>query len=508
MNEKKTIFIGSIIAYLTVFIEILLSIFFTPFLLKQLGDIDYGIRAFCNSLVSYLNLLTLGISGAYFRFRKLTENQCPEKVKRLNGLFVFCFLIIASVALILGLIFILLLNNGVIQFEKFPVERYRAINIVLLIMIVQTTIHFPFAITTIIITYRRRFIFRNISTLVNVLLFPLLTIILIISGIQGDLLIMVVIVSFITSILVDVFKTLYIFLNLKEKIALNLKREDFKLLKPILSFCVVMFVSTAVSIIHNATDQVILGVSISAVTVTLYSLAVSFSSYLTTATTTISGLLGPKITNDSIDNKMETVQKTCDFVWNIITIILCLIIGGFATCGKEFVSGWVGDAKIEVYYYALALFTINILATGVNLSYTIHTALNKHKFAAIVYISSLCFNILFSFILCRYIGVWGVIVPTIVAKIFEAIALTYYTKRIIKIRMNEYWIPLLENMAISALCFFTIFAIFKAIDISQLGYYLQAVIKGFSFLVLFSISIFFRRKKLIVQCFKLIKNKN
>lgn len=507
MNEKKNVFIGSIVAYFTIFVEILLSILFTPYLLKQLGDVDYGIRSFCTSLVSYLNLLTIGISGAYFRFRKLEENKDETRVKKINGLFLFCFLIIGAIAIICGTIFLILLNTKVITFSKFPAERHDAINIVLLIMIIQMAVHFPFALATIITSYNRKFIFKNLINLLNTLLFPALTLFYILLGFGGDLLIVVTIISFIVSLSIDIIKTLYIVIKLKEKATLKLDRNDFTILKPMLVYCAIMFVSSAVSIIHNATDQIILGLSISAVSITLYSLSFSFSSYLTTASTTISGLLGPKITNDAIDNKMETVQKTCDLTWNVLTIILGLIVGGFAACGKEFVSAWVGVEKSEIYYYSLALFTVNLMSTGVTLAYTIHTALNKHKFAAIIYLSSLCFNIILSFILCKYIGIWGVIIPTIISKLFEAIALTAYTQSKIKISLKIYWLSLLKNLLIAGVCFAVVFFSFKYINITEHHFYVQTLIKGSIFLVLYTLSVFIIDKKFIKNFFVLLKNR-
>ena len=507
MNEKKNIFFGSIISYVTILVEIIISIFFTPFLLRSLGDVDYGIRSFCFSLVSYLNLLTLGVGDAYYRFRKLEENKNSENSKRINGLFILIFSIIAITSIIVGLIFVLLLKNSVISFDKFPEERKPIIIIVLIIMVFQASIHFPFALMTLILGYRRKFVIRNTMNLINAVLIPLLSFIVIFFQIYSVLLIAITLITFGVSISIDFSKAIIVFAKEKEKISFKFTRKDFKLLLPIFSYCIIAFVASAVSIIHNSTDQVILGTLISAEAVTFYALSATFSNYLTTMTSSVSSLFSPKLTNDSIDQKMESVRYTCNFVWNAITIILVFIIGGFASCGEEFIKGWLGTEKSIVYNYALLLMLVNTIASGINVSYTVQTALNKHKFAAAIYIIFLTVNIGLSITLARFIGIYGVIIATVISKAIETLVLSLYSKRKIGLSLSNYWLSLLKNAIIAFASVAIIKGLFQVVDIRQLSYYAQALIRGLAFCTIFIPCAFAANKRFIKLFFTSLKNR-
>lgn len=508
MNEKKNIFFGSAVSYITIFVEIVISIIFTPFLLHSLGDTDYGIRAFCVSLVSYLNLLTLGLSTAYYRFRKLQENVEADNTKRINGLFVIIYSIIAVISLIVGFVFILLLNNSIISFDKFPPERSSTVVVVLLIMIIQTAIHFPFSILTVILGYRRRFTIRNIMNLVNVILVPLLSTIIIVFHVYDVLLISITLVSFFVSIFIDLSKAFVVFVKEKEKISFKLSKKDFKLLFPIFSYCIIAFVASAVSIVHNATDQVILGSIISAEAVTLYALSVTFSNYLETMTTSVSSLFSPKLTNDAIDNKMDSVNNTCNFVWEAIAIILVFVIGGFISCGSEFIKGWLGTEKTIVYVYAMLLLSVNAITAGIKISYAVQSALNKHKFAAVIYILFLIINISLSIVLSLFLKIYGVIIATIFSKTIETLVLSIYSKKRIGLSLSNYWSSLLKNGVIAFISFAIIRGLFNVIDIRQVSFYLQAIIKGFTFCLIFLPCAYLTNKKYIHLFLKVLKKKD
>lgn len=508
MTERKNILYGSILSYLTIFAEVVISITFTPFLLKSLGDVDYGIRAFCTSLISYLTLLTLGIGGSYYRFRKIKANENPKFEKRINGLFLVTFSFVSLLSLIVGFAFVALISHSIITFDKFPQEKNNTVIAILSIMIVQTSLHFPLSLFTHILGYKRKFTFRNAINLLNVILIPVVTTIIILLHWHNNLLISITLITSFVSIGIDVIKGLYVILKERESFTLKLTKSDFKLLKPILVYCIIAFVASAVSIIHNATDQVILGKVVSAQAVTLYSLSASFTIYLNSMITSITSLFTPKLTADAIDQKRESVSSTCAFVWKAISLLIVFIFGGFVCCGSEFIRGWVGVEKADIYYYALLLMLINIIASGVQVSYIVEAALNKHKIPALIYVVFLCLNILLSLLLVKAYSIYGVIFATIISKILETITLSIYSKKSVGLSLSNYWLSLIRNGLIAFFCFTAVKGIFNIVDIRQLSFYVQAVIKGLVFCLLFAPAAYFCNKKFIQLFFKLVKKKD
>ena len=64
-NQLK---IGVLLSYITIFAQNIIAIFYTPIMLRLLGQSEYGLYQLVYSVVSYLGLLSFGFSSAYVRF--------------------------------------------------------------------------------------------------------------------------------------------------------------------------------------------------------------------------------------------------------------------------------------------------------------------------------------------------------------------------------------------------------------------------------------------------------
>ena len=65
MNQLKA---GATLNYTVIVLNILVGLLYTPFLLRILGQSDYGIYSLVASVISYLTLLDLGFGNAIIRY--------------------------------------------------------------------------------------------------------------------------------------------------------------------------------------------------------------------------------------------------------------------------------------------------------------------------------------------------------------------------------------------------------------------------------------------------------
>ena len=56
LDERKNIKIGALISYITLFTNICINIFYTPYLLNTIGDKNYGLWSFVVSITSWFNV--------------------------------------------------------------------------------------------------------------------------------------------------------------------------------------------------------------------------------------------------------------------------------------------------------------------------------------------------------------------------------------------------------------------------------------------------------------------
>ena len=100
INQRKA---GVILSYAGQLTKILISIIYTPIMLRLLGQSEYGLYQLVYSVVSYLSLLSLGFSSSYMRFYSRYKAQRDEDgVARLNGMFLLIFTSLSIVCVLCG----------------------------------------------------------------------------------------------------------------------------------------------------------------------------------------------------------------------------------------------------------------------------------------------------------------------------------------------------------------------------------------------------------------------
>ena len=67
MENKKNLQWGIILSYITMFAGIIVSITYTPFLLRSLGTQQYGLYNMGQAAVSYLGLTEFGFGNAVYK---------------------------------------------------------------------------------------------------------------------------------------------------------------------------------------------------------------------------------------------------------------------------------------------------------------------------------------------------------------------------------------------------------------------------------------------------------
>mgnify|MGYP000202345569 CR=1 FL=1 len=75
VDQKKA---GVLLSYLAQIIHILSGILYTPIMLRLLGQSEYGLYQLVASVVSYLNVLSLGFGSSYMRFYSRIKKDGDE----------------------------------------------------------------------------------------------------------------------------------------------------------------------------------------------------------------------------------------------------------------------------------------------------------------------------------------------------------------------------------------------------------------------------------------------
>ena len=98
MKHHNQLRSGSLLTYVQMTLNIIVSVAYTPFMLRILGKSEYGLYSTVASTIAILSVLSLGFGGSYVRYYILyRKEKADDKIARLNGLFLIVFSVIGLV---------------------------------------------------------------------------------------------------------------------------------------------------------------------------------------------------------------------------------------------------------------------------------------------------------------------------------------------------------------------------------------------------------------------------
>ncbi len=440
-NEIKR---GAVLGYINIFAKALITLVYTPFMLSKLGQSEYGLYSLVYSIVAYLSVLDMGFGNAMIRYiSKSISDKAKEREKKINGIFLIFYLIIAVIALIAGII--IFVNFNRIFQNSLTVAELSKARIILVILVVTVALSFPLSVFDSYIISNEKFRYIKILNVLKTILLPLTMTPLLIFGYKS---ITMVIVNSIFNIAFHILTMYYCFKKLNMRIDFKVNKEDKSIIKEIMTYSFFIFLGIIVDNIFNHTDQVILGVVSGTAAVSIYAVAQKITSMNMDFSTTISGLFLPKVTK--LLNENESDQKISDVflcVSRIQMYVMLLILSGFYIFGRKFIILWVGEKYVAAYYIILLIIGPSVIPLTQNIGISVIQAKKIHQFRAIIYLIIAVINILISIPLAKLYGGIGAAIGTAIANLLgQIIAMNIYYWKKAKLDIPTYW-----------KCFFKIF---------------------------------------------------
>lgn len=431
-NQRK---IGVVLSYLVIGLNMLIGITYTPFLIRMLGQSEYGLFSIVQSVISYLTVMDMGFGNAIIIYTSRYINQNDkEKQDRLHGMFFVIFCIIGVVAAIAG--FIMYLNVGNMFQNTMTLNEIERAKIMMLILTFNLAITFPLSIFGNIITAHEKFIISKCINLLNIILQPLLMIPLLFLGYKSIALTIVLTVVNVICLVINMLVCIF-----KLDVKLKFKGFDSILIKEIFAYSFFIFLNELIDKVNWSVDRFILGSICGTITTAIYSVAGQINTLYMNFSMAISGVMLPKISK-MVDNKASNKELTDVFIktGRIQYILMALILSGFVLFGQAFVNIWAGDGYSLAYPIACILMIPTIVPLIQNVGISILQAKNMHRFRTIVFFFIAIINVIISIILSKSLGGIGASLGTAIALILgQIIILNIYYHKKAGINILEFW---------------------------------------------------------------------
>jgi len=130
MNQGKQIKLGAIISYLAIIINILAGFIYTPWMVQQIGQSEYGIYTLANSLIS-LFLVDFGLSAATSRYlSKYRAEKTQKKAANFLGAVYKLYLLITAVIFVLLTTVYFFIDMIYTQLTPVEVQQFKLVYII------------------------------------------------------------------------------------------------------------------------------------------------------------------------------------------------------------------------------------------------------------------------------------------------------------------------------------------------------------------------------------------
>lgn len=476
-NQRKQ---GIILSYISIITNIIVQIIYTPFLIRFLGQSEYGLYSLVYSIIGYLTVLDLGFGNAIVVYTsKYKEQKKYNELNKLHGMFKIIFFILGIIAVISGLI----LYNNVNKFfgnTMTEIEIHKT-KIMMLILTFNLGITFMFNIYSAIITAYEKFVFQKVLSIINTILKPLLTLPLLILGYKSITMCLMITIVNLTVLIIN-----YIYCRKKLKIRIKYCGFDKKIFKEISKYSFFVFLIVIVDKINWSVDQFILGAVAGTTAVSLYAVASHLNSLFINFSTAISGVLLPKISKMiALNASNNEISKEFIKVGRLQYYIIFIMASGLCIFGKDFFIIWAGKEYVKSYYIAIILILPLCVDLIQSLGNSILQAKNIHKFKSILYFIIALFNIIISIPLGKKYGGIGAAIGTSISLIIGNIIIMniyYYCKA--KIDIKKFWNEIF-NMTI--IFFIPVIFIIIIINIIKLTGLYKIIILGSIYVITYSI---------------------
>ena len=433
MASTKRLAVNVAMNWIAMAVNMVVPFFLTPFVVRHLGSVGYGVWILAVSTVSYLNLLDLGLRSAVVRFvsKAQAKGAMGEATSAIHAALWFRLIIASGVAVVS-----LALAAAVPHFFKIPSELMRAAQITTLVCALGVAVTLVSGVFGAVLAATNRFDLLSYVTMFQTLLRA--------SGVllllhRGHGLVPLACWELIVLVLVAVATTVLAMVTFPHS-RVRPGRPDMSVLRMIWSYSFTTFIfMVAVQIITN-TDNLVVGAFLSVGAVTFYAIGGSLTGYACQVSGALSSTFTPMASNLEASGKSEDLPRMLIRGTQATLGLALPISAGLFFRGGTFIRLWMGPQYQVVSENVVRILMISMyLAIADGTASSIMMAIEKHKPMARWAVYEAILNLVLSLILVKMIGIYGVAWGTSISMLFTHLAFwPRYVKKVLNVSPATY----------------------------------------------------------------------
>lgn len=432
INQLKA---GAALNYVSIMLNMVVGLVYTPYMLRMLGQSEYGLYSLAASIIAYLTVLDLGFGNAIVRYTAKFEAEGKKREQQeMFGMFFLLYIGIGLIAIVVGTLLSLNVDRMFsVNMTALEVNRTR---IMLWLMTFNLAFTFPMSIWGSIMTAYERFVFQRLVSIVRSVLNPVVMILLLVVGYKAVAMVVVTTLFNIITLIINFYYCRY-----KLYVKIRFGHFNSAFLKEVSIYSFWIFLNAIIDRIYWSTGQFVLGMYRGTVAVAVYSVAIQLTQMFMMFSTAISGVFLPKVTAMvTYGGNEKEISDLFIRTGRIQYIVMSFILSAFVVFGRPFIRLWAGEGYEEAYYVSLLFFFSLLIPLIQNLGITILQARNQMRFRSVCYVIIAFCCLAFSIYGTRKWGMMGCAYATAGALLLgQGLVMNIYYKGRQGIDISRFW---------------------------------------------------------------------
>lgn len=437
MNQLKA---GAALNYALILLNTIVGLLYTPYMLRMMGQSEYGLYSLVASVIAYLTVLDLGLGDAIVRYTaKLRAENKEQEQYEMFGMFLLLYLVIGVIALCAGMGLYCNVDN--MFGDTMNIIELKHARTMMLILVFNVVFTFPMSIFGSVITAYERFVFPKVINIFRVILNTVIMIALLHMGYKAVAMVVVQTVFNVLTLIIN-----YIYCKRKLHIEIHFGHFKWDFLKEVAIYSFWIFLNVIMDKIYWSTGQFILGAVSGTIAISIFAVAIQLQTMYMQFSTAISSVFLPKVTSMvALRNDRKEISDLFIRTGRIQNIVMALILFGFIVFGRPFILLWAGPEYEDAYIITLLFFVALYIPLIQNLGITILQARNQMKFRSLLYIVIALAALVAQYFMSKFFGGLGCAIAISVALLLgQGLILNIYYKVRQDLAIGEFWKEILK----------------------------------------------------------------
>ena len=458
--------------YAVILLNNLLGLLYMPYMLRMLGQSEYGLYSLVASVIAYLTVLDLGFTNAVIRYtaKFRAEGKVKEQYE-MFGMFILIYSAISVIALVAGIV--LYANVDSVFGANMTAAELARMKPMLLMLLFNLVVTFPLSVFSSIVIAYERFVFQKLLVLGRIILSTAVMIVLLKFGYKAMALVVVQTVFNIAQLAANWF-----FCRRKLKIKVIFGHFRFGFFKEVALYSFWILLNTLMDKVYWSTGQFVLGAVSGTAAIAVFSVAVRLEQMYMSFSTAISSVFLPKVTSMVANGEGDkAVSDLFVRTGRIQYCVLAFVLTGFIVFGRQFIALWAGPGYEEAYVISLIFFVPMTVPLVQNLGITILQAKGMMRFRSLMYVCVAALSLVLQIVLSKRFGVEGCALAVAAGLVLgQIIIMNIYYYKVQRIDIPGFWKEIFR-MSLMPACLCALSCIvFRDMQLASVGRLLLAIL--------------------------------